>query len=59
VYPTKRLEIKYNNSLKQTATRVTPFATEANPTPRYGGLVPPLGGSQSHSSVEQDKEKCQ
>jgi hypothetical protein len=33
---------EYNKSLKQTITHVTPFATEANPAPRYGDLVPPL-----------------
>ena len=31
----------YNNSLKPTETHVTVFAEEANPTPRFGGLVPP------------------
>ena len=33
----------YNNSLKPTVTRVTPFAHKAKPAPRYGGLVPPIG----------------
>jgi hypothetical protein len=32
-----------NKSLKPTVTHVTPFAEKANPAPRYGGLVPPLG----------------
>jgi hypothetical protein len=31
-----------NNPLKPTVVRVTPFAEKAKPTPRYGGLVPPL-----------------
>ena len=34
----------YNNSLKPTVTRVTPFAEKAKPAPRYGSLVPPLYG---------------
>jgi hypothetical protein len=35
--------MQQNKSLKPTVTRVTPFAEMAKPTPRYGGLVPPLG----------------
>lgn len=31
-----------NKSHKPTVTRVTPFAEQAKPAPRYGGLVPPL-----------------
>ena len=32
----------WNNSLKQTVTRVTHFAEIAKPSPRYGRLVPPF-----------------
>jgi hypothetical protein len=35
-------KIVYNNPLKPTETRVTPFAEMANLAPRYGDLVPPL-----------------
>jgi hypothetical protein len=34
--------MQQNKSLKPTVTRVTPFAEMAKPTPRYGGLIPPL-----------------
>ena len=34
--------LTWNKSLKQTVTRVTPFAAKAKPAPRYGGLVPPF-----------------
>jgi len=37
--------IRPNKSLKPTVTHVTPFAKKANPAPRYGGLVPPLDGT--------------
>jgi hypothetical protein len=31
-----------NKSLKPTVSRVTPFAEQTKPAPRYGGLVPPF-----------------
>jgi len=34
--------MRYNKSLKPTATRVTPFAEKSKPAPHYGGLVPPF-----------------
>ena len=37
------MKAAHNKSLKPTVTRDTPFAAEAKPAPRYGGLVPPLG----------------
>jgi len=34
--------MKWNKSLKPTATRVTLFAEKAKFAPYFGGLVPPL-----------------
>ena len=36
--------MQQNKSLKPTVTRVTPFAANAKPAPRYGGSVPPFHG---------------
>ena len=37
-----QIGLVYNNSLKQSVTRVTFFAAKAKPAPRYGSIVPPL-----------------
>jgi hypothetical protein len=38
-------------ALKPTVTPVTPFAAQAKPAPRYGGLVPPFYDQQEEMEI--------